>query len=141
MLDEPTNHLDMISRNVVENALSDFSGSIVCISHDRHFLNQVTNKTCEVGNGGIKIYDGNYEYFEWKKKEEKDLLLNNDRVVEKAGKNKNSYAEKKRIRNRLTWINKRSNEIDKAIEGLNKEINDPENSSDHSLLKEKLDDL
>ena len=141
LLDEPTNHLDMISRNVVENALSDFSGSIVCISHDRHFLNQVTNKTCEVGNGGIKIYDGNYEYFEWKKKEEKDLLLNNDRVVEKAGKNKNSYAEKKRIRNRLTWINKRSNEIDKAIEGLNKEINDPENSSDHSLLKEKLDDL
>ena len=141
LLDEPTNHLDMISRNVVENALSDFSGSIVCISHDRHFLNQVTNKTCEVGNGGIKIYDGNYEYFEWKKKEEKDLLLNNDRVVEKAGKNKNSYAEKKRIRNRLTWINKKSNEIDKAIEGLNKEINDPENSSDHSLLKEKLDDL
>ena len=141
LLDEPTNHLDMISRNVVENALSDFSGSIVCISHDRHFLNQVTNKTCEVGNGGIKIYDGNYEYFEWKKKEEKDFLLNNDRVVEKAGKNKNSYAEKKRIRNRLTWINKRSNEIDKAIEGLNKEINDPENSSDHSLLKEKLDDL
>ena len=141
LLDEPTNHLDMISRNVVEKALSDFSGPIVCISHDRHFLNQVTNKTCEVGNGGIKIYDGNYEYFEWKKKEEKDLLVNNDRVVEKAGKNKNSYAEKKRIRNRLTWINKRSNEIDKAIEGLNKEINDPENSSDHSLLKEKLDDL
>ena len=141
LLDEPTNHLDMISRNVVEKALSDFSGSIVCISHDRHFLNQVTNKTCEVGNGGIKIYDGNYEYFEWKKKEEKDLLLNNDRVVEKAGKNKNSYAEKKRIRNRLTWINKRSNEIDKAIEAINKEINDPENSSDHSLLKEKLDDL
>ena len=141
LLDEPTNHLDMISRNVVETALSDFSGSIVCISHDRHFLNQVTNKTCEVGNRGIKIYDGNYEYFEWKKKEEKDLLVNNDRVVEKVGKNKNSYAEKKRIRNRLTWINKRSNEIDKAIEGLNKEINDPENSSDHSLLKEKLEDL
>ena len=141
LLDEPTNHLDMISRNIVEKALSNFNGSIVCISHDRHFLNQVTNKTCEVGNRGIKIYDGNYEYFEWKKKEEKDLLVNNDRVVEKAGKNKNSYAEKKRIRNRLTWINKRFNEIDKAIEGLNKEINDPENSSDHSLLKEKLEDL
>ena len=141
LLDEPTNHLDMISRNVVEEALSDFSGSIVCISHDRHFLNQVTNKTCEVGNGGIKIYDGNYENFEWKKKEEKALLVDNNRAVEKAGENKNSYAEKKRIRNRLTWINKRSNEIDKAIEAINKEINDPENSSDHSLLKEKLDDL
>ena len=74
-------------------------------------------------------------------KEEKYLLVNNDRGVEKGGKNKNSYAEKKRIRIRLTWINKRSNEIDKAIEGLNKEINAPENTSDHSLLKEKLEDL
>ena len=47
LLDEPTNHLDMISRNIVEDALTQFNGSIVCISHDRHFLNNVTNITVE----------------------------------------------------------------------------------------------
>ncbi|MDP6190542.1 MAG: ATP-binding cassette domain-containing protein, partial [Gammaproteobacteria bacterium] len=45
LLDEPTNHLDMVTRNVVEQALKQFSGSIVCISHDRHFLDNVTNLT------------------------------------------------------------------------------------------------
>ena len=67
LLDEPTNHLDMSSRVVIENALKDYKGVIICISHDRHFLNTVTNKTCEVAKGKVKVYDGNYEYYEWKK--------------------------------------------------------------------------
>ena len=62
LLDEPTNHLDMISRNVLENAMMNYNGAIICISDDRHFLNQITNTTCEVGNGKIKLYEGNYEY-------------------------------------------------------------------------------
>ena len=49
LLDEPTNHLDMISRNIIEKAFTQFNGSIVCISHDRYFLNNVTNITVEVG--------------------------------------------------------------------------------------------
>ena len=70
LLDEPTNHLDMISRNVVEEALVQFRGSIVCISHDRHFLNKVTNLTCEVSGGDIRMFEGNYDYYMWKKNEE-----------------------------------------------------------------------
>lgn len=71
LLDEPTNHLDMVSRNVVERALVQFTGALVCISHDRHFLNNVTNLTYEVGDGDIRVFEGNYEYYEWKKQEEK----------------------------------------------------------------------
>ena len=66
LLDEPTNHLDMLSRGIIENALKIYSGVIVCISHDRHFLNQVTNRTCEVGGGNVKFYEGNYSYYDWK---------------------------------------------------------------------------
>ena len=71
LLDEPTNHLDMVSRSIVEEAMASFEGSIVCISHDRHFLNKITNITCEVGNGGVITYQGNYEYYEWKKNSNK----------------------------------------------------------------------
>ena len=60
LLDEPTNHLDMVSRSIVEEAMASFEGSIVCISHDRHFLNKITNITCEVGKGGVITYQGNY---------------------------------------------------------------------------------
>ena len=63
LLDEPTNHLDMVSRSIVEEAMASFEGSIVCISHDRHFLNKITNITCEVGKGGVITYQGNYEYY------------------------------------------------------------------------------
>ena len=72
LLDEPTNHLDMVSRSIVEEAMASFEGSIVCISHDRHFLNKITNITCEVGNGGVITYQGNYEYYEWKKEQQQN---------------------------------------------------------------------
>ena len=140
LLDEPTNHLDMTSRNIVERALTNFQGSIVCISHDRHFLNEVTNKTCEVGNGGVKTYDGNYEYYEWKKNEEKGVL-NNDRIKGKKKKKNDYHIERKKIRNRLSWINKRTPVIEKIINELEEMLNDPKNKSDHELLNEKLEEI
>ena len=60
LLDEPTNHLDMRSREVLEIALKRYKGSIVCISHDRHFLNKVTNTIWKVQGGGIQIYIYNH---------------------------------------------------------------------------------
>ena len=69
LLDEPTNHLDIKARAVLEKALKEYKGSIVCISHDRHFLNEVTDITCEVGQKGLKIFNGNYDYYYWKKKD------------------------------------------------------------------------
>ena len=63
LLDEPTNHLDMQSRDIIESALTKYSGTLVCISHDRHFLNEVTNLTIEVNNENIKKFSGNYNYY------------------------------------------------------------------------------
>ncbi len=73
-LDEPTNHLDIESRNVLEEALRDFSGTICFISHDRHFINAIANKVLLVENGRIHVFPGNYDDFLniWKHRMEAD---------------------------------------------------------------------
>ena len=139
LLDEPTNHLDMISRGVVEEVMSSFKGSIVCISHDRHFLNKITNTTCEVGNGGVVTYEGNYEYYEWKKDEGKDgkaKVKNNQKK-----NNKVEHSIRKKARNRASWINKRFTQLDDEIEQHEMILNDSSNTSNADLLQEAMTKL
>lgn len=137
LLDEPTNHLDMMTRNVVERALIQFSGSIVCISHDRHFLNKVTNLTCEVGGGGIRLFEGNYEYYAWKKQEEKsEETLSRTVRVERKGKS--DYKERKKTRNRLAWIEKRFKVIEKEINEQRGITQDSSTVDDYELLQKAM---
>ena len=140
LLDEPTNHLDMITRNVVERALIQFSGSIVCISHDRHFLNKVTNLTCEVGGGGIRLFEGNYEYYEWKKKEETQRNTKTSKVKIESIK-KSGYKEQKKIRNRLTWIEKRFTIIENEIEKERALTNNPDYEDKYEILEGALNNM
>jgi len=67
VLDEPTNHLDMKSREVLLRAIKNFEGTVMFVSHDRHFLNEITEKVFEVDKGGIQIYPGDYHYYQEKK--------------------------------------------------------------------------
>jgi len=140
LLDEPTNHLDMVTRNVVERALTQFSGSIVCISHDRHFLNNVTNFTCEVGGGGIRLFEGNYEYYEWKKQEEKQTQSVKPKVKIKS-KRKSDYKERKKARNRLSWIEKRFTTIENELESQRSISQDPANGDDYELLQKAMETM
>ena len=135
LLDEPTNHLDMISRNVLENAMMNYNGAIVCISHDRHFLNQITNTTCEVGNGKIKLYEGNYEYYEWKREPQKEVKLQNKKT-EANKESKVTYKDRKKIRNRLSSISKRYMAIDSELDLLKNIIEHPKNGKDYEKLQE-----
>ena len=140
LLDEPTNHLDMVTRNIVERALIQFTGSIVCISHDRHFLNNITNLTCEVGNGGIRLFEGNYEYYDWKIKEEKS----NQPVEKKTklpSKNKLDYLERKKIRNRLTWLEKRFKIIEANLEKERTITQNPDYADDYEMLQKALENM
>ena len=140
LLDEPTNHLDMVTRNVVERALIQFSGSIVCISHDRHFLNNVTNLTCEVGGGGIKLFEGNYEYYEWKKQQETKRNSSTSKVKNESRK-KSDYKEQKKVRNRLTWIEKRFKAIEKQIEKERASTNNPDHNDNYEILQDALNNM
>jgi ATP-binding cassette subfamily F protein 3 len=70
ILDEPTNHLDLKSRDVLLNALKTFDGTVMYVSHDRHFLHGLSNRVFEVDKGGIRVFDTNFQYYVDKKKEE-----------------------------------------------------------------------
>ena len=134
LLDEPTNHLDIHSRDIVEAAFKKYSGTIICISHDRHFLNAVTNTIIEVDKNGIKSFSGNYDYFLWKDGE-------NNKIIEKKvssrdkRNNKNSYKELKGLRNKKRKIEKRMAVIDDELAEISTELKNNFTGSDFVKLE------
>jgi len=67
LLDEPTNHLDMRAKDVLLEALSKYTGTVVFVSHDRYFIDKLATRVFEVGDGGVEVYPGNYEDYRWRK--------------------------------------------------------------------------
>ncbi|MEN0059316.1 MAG: ABC-F family ATP-binding cassette domain-containing protein, partial [Bdellovibrio sp.] len=70
ILDEPTNHLDIKSREILLEAIKNFPGTVMIVSHDRHFLREITTRVFEVDKSHLRIYEGNYEYYQHKKHQE-----------------------------------------------------------------------
>lgn len=132
LMDEPTNHLDIDSKEVLEDALLDYEGTVFVISHDRYFLNRVTNKILELTKDGIKEYLGNYSYYLEKKNE-----IPYDDEEEELGKTKTQLKLEKKKEKELLVLerNKRKvakqleNDIainEKLIEDIDKELCNPE---------------
>src|SRR5260370_32629008 len=67
LLDEPTNHLDMRAKDILLNALSAYTGTVVFVSHDRYFIDKLATRVFEIGGGRVEVYPGNYEDFLWRK--------------------------------------------------------------------------
>jgi ATP-binding cassette, subfamily F, member 3 len=82
LLDEPTNHLDPASVDVLTDALTEFSGTLVFISHDPTFLNRVATRVVEIDNGRIRDYFGDYEYYLWKKTQELESIKSSNEGIE-----------------------------------------------------------
>ena len=94
LLDEPTNHLDIDSKEVLEEALSNYTGTIFTISHDRYFLNTVVDKILVLDENGITEYLGNYDYYMFKKRQVQEMSLMQDENKEE--KTKTQLKEEKR---------------------------------------------
>ena len=75
VLDEPTNHLDIPAKQMLEEALMDYEGAVLVVSHDRYFISRVANKIVELRDGELVVYRGDYAYYQQKKAEEAELLL------------------------------------------------------------------
>ena len=123
LLDEPTNHLDMDSREVLEDALSDFGGTIITVSHDRYFINRVANRIIEMRPDGVTEYIGNYDdYIERK---------NRPIPVEAEGGKTKTELEKEKRRDKmnrqvLRQLKTRAQEAEKAVGAKEAEIVDLE---------------
>ena len=79
ILDEPTNHLDLDSKEILENALDDFPGTLIFVSHDRYFINRIATKVIDISATGTTEYLGDYDYFIEKKLEQEELLADKRR--------------------------------------------------------------
>src|SRR5205823_11290097 len=67
LMDEPTNHLDLRAKDILLEALQEFNGTIVFVSHDRYFIDKLATRVCEIGNGKVEVFPGNYEDYLWRK--------------------------------------------------------------------------
>ena len=140
ILDEPTNHLDLSSKEVLDKALADYEGTVIMVSHDRYLLNKVPTKIVEMKPGEMVIYDGKYDYYLEKHKE--DAPSSTEKKSEKANefyRSKKDRAEETKRKNDLKKTEAEIEKIEGEIAVLQEEIASPDIASDFAKLKEKCD--
>lgn len=137
VLDEPTNHLDMLSKDILKNALIQYDGTLIIVSHDRDFLQGLTNKVYEFRKPNIKEYIGDiYDFLEQKNLshlKELEVAKQKAKVVETApqSQNKINYERKKQFDARFRKIDKEIQRLEDAIGKLEKELADLDNVMAH----------
>ncbi len=137
ILDEPTNHLDMFSKEILEDAINNFSGTVLYISHDRYFINKTAQKIIDMSSNGIIQYLGNYTYYVEKKAENKLLNINTETKKTETATNSSNKDNWLKQKEEQTLIKKRQNQIDK----LEKQISDTEKAiadTDELLCQEDI---
>lgn len=147
ILDEPTNHLDLDSKEILENALIDYPGTILFVSHDRYFINRITTKVVELSESGAAEYLGDYDYYVEKKQEQKELLALNEQDAssdsQPVKQEKNNYQLDKEAKKLERQRKRRMEEIEEQIEALETVIDtndqllcDPNVYQDHEKVLE-----
>ncbi|MGX7068968.1 ABC-F family ATP-binding cassette domain-containing protein [Gemella bergeri] len=134
ILDEPTNHLDITSKQVLEEALENYEGTILFVSHDRYFINKIANKVLDITDKGYSIYLGNYDYYLEKLAQEKLLASLEEKEVEIEKKQVNSYILGKEEKKHLRKLERTRDEIVEKIEELENHISE----INSELIKEEI---
>lgn len=154
ILDEPTNHLDIDSKEVLEDALIDFDGTLLFVSHDRYFINRVATKVLEISEEGSTLYLGDYDYYLEKKAELEELARlkaeeaqeKTTVVVEKAPANdyqaqKANQKELRKLTRRITEIENQLEEIEAREEEISQAMLATNEASELIDLQKELDEL
>ncbi|MDG0844530.1 ABC-F family ATP-binding cassette domain-containing protein [Staphylococcus equorum] len=153
ILDEPTNHLDIDSKEMLEQALSDFEGTILFVSHDRYFINELANKVYDLDTTGGTMYLGDYQYY-IEKLEEKAAIqakkeLDNPTKTEVSASQNHNYVDQKQQKREQRQVERKIEQCETNIETYEQEINDineqltqpdvysnPEKANDLAIEKE-----
>lgn len=149
ILDEPTNHLDLDSKEVLENALDDFPGTILFVSHDRYFINRIATKVFDLSADGAVEYLGDYDYFVEKKTEQAELLAESLASKQSATVTKIRPQEvdkerqkaERRLKRAIEQAEHQMAELDEQISTLQNELIKPEYADDHVKLMELQADI
>lgn len=154
VLDEPTNHLDLSTKEVLEDALAEFGGTIILVSHDRYLLNKVASRIIEIKHDEANSYEGNFDAYSEAVNAARQLKMQSEAEIKRAEEEK-AYKENKARQyrskeQRAADAQKRNRirELEKEIEGtevlifeLENAISDPEIASDYSKMSEKCKEL
>lgn len=155
ILDEPTNHLDMDSREVLEDALERFEGTVIAVSHDRYFINRIADTLWIIENGTISVFKGNYDEYLLSLKndtaEEEKPQINKTQLAKGKQKEKQNRENEKQKRARIRLLEKDMQTIEQRIKELEEVFANGEIYSDqqkllktqneYNTIKEQLDIL
>lgn len=151
ILDEPTNHLDMVSKEVLIRALKDYKGTVLAVSHDRYFLSNFATKVWRVESGKVTIFDGGYDYYEWKREqlrneqklssekvEAKEKQVSKQDDIPQKTSGPKSKEQKRREAELRNAFNKKFNHLKKEVDKLEEELMKLEQQKES--ISEKLAD-
>ena len=151
ILDEPTNHLDIDSKEVLENALIDFDGTLLFVSHDRYFINRVATQVLELSEEGSTLYLGDYDYYLEKKAELEALATAQAETVpvsstEEFTSNdyhmqKQNQKELRKITRRIEQLEAEMEELDQKIQAITETMHSTNDAADLVQLQSELDQL
>ena len=151
ILDEPTNHLDIDSKEVLENALIDFDGTLLFVSHDRYFINRVATQVSELSEEGSTLYLGDYDYYLEKKAELEALAAAQAEAVpvsstEEVTSNdyhlqKQNQKELRKITRRIEQLEAEMEELDQKIQDITETMHSTNDAADLVQLQSELDQL
>ncbi len=143
ILDEPTNHLDITSKEILENALKNYSGTILYVSHDRYFINQTATRILDLSPTGITSYIGNYDYYieqqlvSTARAEEKAVIVKEETENKKDWKrSKEEQAKERKRQNDIKKTEARIEELEQLLSSLEEELALPENATNVAKLTE-----
>lgn len=131
ILDEPTNHLDLYSREILMNALEEYSGTLLVVSHDRNFLDQVVRKIYRIEENGFSVFHGDYSSYLEEEKE----------VKEKSNEGNLSFEEQKKQRNRVANLERKTKKLEEEIARLEEKKSLCEKEYEEAGRKNDLDAL